>query len=222
MRRFQAILLSCAALIISAVAGKAADMRHVVLVHGIHDDDGTGMKNMADFLWEKGVTAHVLSYAPSNGSVGIDDLARQFASYVEREMPYVRRFDVVAFSMGGLVARCYIQNLGGAKRVGKFVEISSPNHGTWDAYLLWNAAGRQMRPGSDFLNALNANLDCYRGIQWSTIRTPLDVVILPSNSSEMTQAKNFTSQVPLHPLMVLNPQVNELVLASLNRRLAGK
>jgi triacylglycerol lipase len=168
------------------------------------------------------VAAHVLAYAPSNGSVGLDELARQFASYVDREMPHVRRFDVVAFSMGGLVARSYIQNLDGAKRVGKFVEISSPNHGTWDAYLLWNAAGRQMRPGSDFLNALNANLDCYRGIQWFTIRTPLDLVILPSTSAEMAKARNFAFHVPLHPLMVMSPQVNEQVLASLDQRLAGR
>ncbi len=137
--------------------------------------------------------------------------------------PYVRRFDVVAaFSMGGLVARCYLQNLGGAKRVGKFVEISSPNHGTWDAYLLWNAAGRQMRPGSDLLNALNADLDCYHGIEWSTIRTPLDLVILPSTSAEMEKARNSAFHVPLHPLMVMSSQVNESVLASLNQGPSGK
>ena len=39
---------------------------------------------------------------------------------------------IIAHSMGGLVARAYIENYGGESKVDKLITIGTPNHGIWD------------------------------------------------------------------------------------------
>jgi triacylglycerol lipase len=203
------------AFIVSVAAAPANTIRHVVLVHGIHDT-GDGLRFLAKYLASKDCVVHSFTYTPSNGSVGLDVLAGQLATFVKRELPPPNKCDLVAFSMGGLIARAYIQDLGGAKRTRSFVSISAPNHGTLLAHLLWNPAGRQMRPNSTFLNQLNSNLACYQNIPCLTIRTPYDLAIIPSTSTEMSFATNLEVAVALHPLMVFNERVNRTVFDFLN------
>lgn len=196
-------------------------MRHVVLVHGIYDS-GVGLRSMAQYLTAKGCTVHSFTYRPNDGSMGLDVVAGQLAAFVKQELPPAGKFDLVAFSMGGLVARSYIQDAGGAKRLRNFVSISAPNHGTLLAHLLWNPAGRQMRPDSGFLNHLNSDVACYGGIPCLTLRTPFDLAIIPSVTTEMTFAKNVEVHIPLHPLMVLSGRVNDTVFDFLIQAKPGK
>ena len=218
MRVLLSIFLSLA---FPVVAAQAEVMRHVVLVHGIYDS-GKGLRSMAKYLTAKGCTVHSFTYKPSDGSVGLDIVAGQLAAFVKHELPPAAKFDIVAFSMGGLIARSYIQDAGGAKRIRNFVSISAPNHGTLLAHLLWNPAGRQMRPDSDFLNHLNSDDASYRNISCLSLRTPFDLAIIPSISTEMSFAKNVEVQVPLHWLMVLSGQVNDTVFDFLNQAKPGK
>lgn len=46
--------------------------------------------------------------------------------------------DIVAHSMGGIVARTYIQGNMYQQQVEKFIMMGTPNHGTIDAYYLWS------------------------------------------------------------------------------------
>lgn len=204
-----------------AFVAHAEAMRHVVLVHGIYDS-GVGLRSMAQYLTAKGCTVHSFTYRPNDGSMGLDVVAGQLAAFVKQELPPAGKFDLVAFSMGGLVARSYIQDAGGAKRLRNFVSISAPNHGTLLAHLLWNPAGRQMRPDSGFLNHLNSDVACYGGIPCLTLRTPFDLAIIPSVTTEMTFAKNVEVHIPLHPLMVLSGRVNDTVFDFLIQAKPGK
>src|SRR5262249_53509313 len=122
----------------------------VVLLHGI-DDDARSLDPMGRYLTASSFLVHLASYSPSNGAVGLDQLAEQLHDFVTHSLLPESLFDLVAFSMGGLVGRYYLQRLGGAARVRRFVSISSPHRGTLTAYLRRNAGARQMRPGSAFL-----------------------------------------------------------------------
>ncbi len=66
------------------------------------------------------------------------------------------RVDLVAHSMGGLVARCYLQLLGGARRVDRLVTLGTPHQGTHAANFIPSALVRQLLPESPFLRHLNA------------------------------------------------------------------
>ena len=61
------------------------------------------------------------------------------------------RIHLVGHSMGGVIARYYIQCLGGDERIHTLVTLGSPHSGTVPARLLPHAMLRQLRPGSDII-----------------------------------------------------------------------
>ena len=71
----------------------------------------------------------------------------------------VEKIDIVAHSMGGLVALDYLKHGGGARKVRRLVLLGTPARGTWSALFGLLTAplgrgGRQLLPGSAFLRDL--------------------------------------------------------------------
>jgi triacylglycerol lipase len=118
----------------------------VLLVHGIFST-GRDMERLARHLRSQGREVHVPTLTPNGGQAALEELARQLADYAAREFNG-RRFDLVGFSMGGLVSRYYLQRLGGANHVNCFVSLAAPHHGTQMARLGSLPGWVQMRPGS--------------------------------------------------------------------------
>ncbi|MFF1355298.1 lipase family alpha/beta hydrolase [Streptomyces sp. NPDC058297] len=66
------------------------------------------------------------------------------------------RVDIVGHSLGGLIARYYVQRLGGDLRVRTLVSLGTPHSGTTFAPLLdAHPIVRQMRPGSTVIEELS-------------------------------------------------------------------
>ena len=186
----------------------------VLLIHGIHDT-GARFAWMRSQLESKGWEAHCPDLTPNDGVIGLDRLATQIASYVQVNFAPDRRFDLVGFSMGGLVSRYYLQRLGGLERVRRFVSISCPHRGTWTAFLRSNAGTRQMRPGSLFLRDLNHDAEILDRVCLTSIWTPFDLMILPASSSVTRFGRSVRVSVPAHVLMLKSRQVLRAVLESL-------
>lgn len=94
------------------------------------------------------------------------------------------RVHVIGHSLGGIVARYYVQCLGGDSRVHTLVCLGSPHTGTKTAWLLPTPVVRQLRPGSDVLTELAApaprcrtRLLCF----WSD----LDQLMVPKRSARL-------------------------------------
>ena len=151
------------------------------------------------------MAGNAISLKPNDASVPFDVMAGQLDTFVMATIPVRTKFDLVGFSMGGLVARYYIQNMGGYSRVRRFITISTPNHGTFWAWLSGRAGVKQMRPGSEMLRDLNGNAGKLLSLDYTSIYTPLDLTIVPACSSRMSVARNVVSWVPLHFLMVMMP-----------------
>jgi triacylglycerol esterase/lipase EstA (alpha/beta hydrolase family) len=113
--------------------------------------------------------------------------------------------------MGGLVARYYVQRLGGIERVRRLITISSPHNGTCAAFLRRNGGARQMRPGSAFLCDLNRDVSVLDRIDFTSIWTPFDLMILPAHSSVLPAGRAIRVNVGAHPPMVRNQRVLKLV-----------
>ncbi|NET73388.1 MAG: alpha/beta fold hydrolase, partial [Sphaerospermopsis sp. SIO1G2] len=156
----------------------------VLLVHGINDT-GAVFNKMARYLKNIGLDVYTLDLVPNNGSEVLDNLAQQVADYVNAEFAQEQPLDVVGFSMGGIVSRYYIQRLGGIEKVKRFITISSPHQGTSIAYLTWLKGAVQMQPNSDFLNDLNSDVDMLKKLNFTSIWTPYDLMIIPAKSSRM-------------------------------------
>ncbi len=164
---------------------------------------------MKEFLESAGQEIHALDLVPSNGELGIGELAGQVARFAETSLP--ASFDLVGFSMGGIVGRYYLQRLGGLSRVRRFITLGSPHHGTYMGWLRGNPGAKQMRRGSAFLQDLNSDADVLRQVDFTSIWTPFDLMILPASSSVITAAKSIRVSVPAHPLLVKDKRVLQLV-----------
>lgn len=93
-------------------------------------------------------------------------LSEKIAAKIERicERTGLERFHIVGHSKGGLIARDYIQNHGGDKRVKSVVTLGTPHHGTPTAAIgvslmgmgLLSRSPYDLLPNSGFLKRLRA------------------------------------------------------------------
>ena len=187
----------------------------VVLVHGLKDNSSK-MEPMARYLRTQGRTVYNISLIPSWGELGIDELALQLEQFIASKIPPAQKFDLVGFSMGGLVGRYYLHRLNGLQRVDHFITLATPHNGTWMAWLKRNKGCKQMRPGSTFLQELNRDLESLNQIQFTSIWTPLDLMIIPANSSHTRIGREIKIWMPAHPLMALHPKCIRIVADELS------
>jgi triacylglycerol lipase len=187
-----------------------------VLLHGI-DDTSDLFSRLRPFLEKHGREVHAPDLVPNNGTAGLEALAQQIAAYIDETLPN-RRVDLVGFSMGGIVARYYVQRLGGLRRVNHLITVASPHRGTWTAYLRRNPGGRQMRPGSAFLRDLSQDLGNLKILSFTSIWSPFDLMIIPATSSVVREAQSITVPVVAHALMMRDRRV----LAQVERALADQ
>ena len=173
----------------------------VLLVHGIWDTCKVFCK-MTSYLKESGWKVYDVDLVPNNGNKGLDDLAQQLAEKVDATFEPEQPFDLLGFSMGGIVSRYYVQRLGGIKRVQRFITLSAPSHGTRIAYFKQGLGCIQMRPNSAFLRDLNSDAQMLSQINFTSIWTPYDMMIVPANSSRMPVGDNITVSVLTHAWML--------------------
>jgi pimeloyl-ACP methyl ester carboxylesterase len=96
--------------------------RVVVLVHGFLASAGVFRPLRARLEREAGARVATFTHAPG---VGIRRIARRLAELVERFPPSVN-VTVVGHSLGGVVARWYVQEMGGHARVARTISLGSP------------------------------------------------------------------------------------------------
>ncbi|MFN6517110.1 MAG: esterase/lipase family protein [Nostoc sp. CreGUA01] len=175
----------------------------VLLIHGIGDTEIV-FRKMRAHLIKQGWSVHTLNLVPNNGALGLDELAKQIANYVTANFASEQVLDLIGFSMGGIVSRYYVQRLGGINRIQRFVTISSPHNGTVLAYASQRPGCIQMRPNSLFLQDLNSDIDMLKEIDFTSIWTPYDLMIVPARSSQMLVGKEMIMRVGLHSWMLTN------------------
>ncbi len=192
--------------------------RPVLLVHGIWDRPSVwrGLQRKMRNEQFQHVTAAELR--PNNGSAPLGVLAEQVQSEAQRlykaggEQP----IDVVAFSMGSVVSRIFIQRLGGSQMVRRFVSISGPHAGTRLAYLGWRTGQRQLRPTSQLLSELNADVESWGQVEVTCLWTPLDLVVTPPRSAILPNARSeHRFLVPIHAWMLRSSGVHSKVISLL-------
>jgi triacylglycerol lipase len=176
-------------------------VERVVMVHGIFED-GKAFDSLKRRLEYHGIKCYVPKLTPADGRGGLENLAQGLQRDIDKEFGDEEPFGLIAFSMGGLVSRYYLQELGGAKRCETFMTISTPHHGTKVAHAYPTKGSQQMRPGSEFLQKLQASENTLGDIPIVSYRTPFDLIIIPTGSSVWDRAENRSYNITLHPLML--------------------
>jgi hypothetical protein len=153
----------------------------VVLVHGLVDNRSV-FSVMNRSLRRRGF-AHVCSW---NYSPLLTDIARGAADlgeYIEEicEQTGYDRVHVVGHSLGGLIARYYVQRQGGDRRVESLVTLGTPHQGSRWANVVPTSLIRQLRPGSPLLQELAEPAPGCR-TRLTAVYSDLDQMVLPTAS----------------------------------------
>ena len=158
-------------------------------------------------LSQRGYRCFAPSLTPSDARHGLADLAEKLAAFVDGAVEADEQIAIVGFSMGCLISRYYLQRLEGFRRATAFFAISGPHGGTAWAYLYPGRGARQMRPGSDLLQVLDATSGCLEGMPLVAYWTPLDFTIVPATSARWPVATDVRIPSLLHRLMASDGRV---------------
>jgi triacylglycerol lipase len=121
---------------------------------------------------------------------------------------------LVGHSMGGMIARNYVQNRGGAVYVRGMITLGTPHHGSKLAPFALSPMGKSLLPGSAFLRQLNS-------VAWPqqtkavTIYTRYDNIVLPAESGKMDGAKAVELDGMGHNALLFHPRSLQVVIAAL-------
>ncbi|KAA2264636.1 alpha/beta fold hydrolase [Solihabitans fulvus] len=159
----------------------------IVLVHGIVDNR-SAFALLASTLRRRGFGfVHAVNYSVLTALSG--DVRRSAAllgAHIERicEQTGTDRVHVVGHSLGGLIARYYVQRLGGDRRVRTLVTLGTPHGGTLTAYLLPTNLVRQLRPGSELLTELAEPApDCRT--RFVVVWSAMDQIVVPQGNARL-------------------------------------
>jgi triacylglycerol lipase len=130
------------------------------------------------------------------------------------------RVHVVAHSLGGVVARYYVQRMGGDARVHTLVTLGSPHGGTSSARLVPLRLCKQLRPGSDLLAELEAPADGCR-TRFLAVWSDLDQLIYPKRNARIDHPDLHAANLMLrgigHMSLPIDPRVARAVTRALAR-----
>jgi triacylglycerol lipase len=192
----------------------------VLLVHGLMDTSSK-MRKIAAHLRGLGWQVADIDLTANNGDTPLEVLAQQVATKIDRTFARDRPIDLLGFSMGGLVSRYYVQRLGGIDRIQRFVTISTPHRGTIAANFSTRRGCIQMRPEHDFIRDLNRDVDRLKQLNFTSLWTPFDAIILPASSSQLGIGTELKIPVLAHPLMVADRRVLEAIATALSQPVAS-
>jgi hypothetical protein len=169
----------------------------ILLVHGMVDNRAifTVLKRG---LRRRGFGRVVtINYSPVTND--IRQAARDLAAEVEALVAQTgyERIHLVGHSLGGLIARYYVQRLGGDERVHTLVTLGSPHAGTLTAHLVPVHLCRQLRPGSDLFAELAEPAERCR-TRFVAYWSDLDQMILPHGNARLEHPDLSVRNVRVH------------------------
>lgn len=196
--------------------------RPVLLVHGIVDNRSIFV-HLARVLRRRGHgIVQAVNYSPLTAFTGdIRAAARDLGEHVERlcAVAGVDRVHVIGHSLGGLIARYYVQRLGGDDRVDTLITLGSPHRGSYLAHLVPpTIVPRQLQPGSDLLHELTEPAPGCR-TRFIAVWSRMDQLIVPQRSARLEHPDLQVTNVRLdhvgHMAMTIHPEVVHLVTCTL-------
>jgi pimeloyl-ACP methyl ester carboxylesterase len=202
---------------------KAPDgFRPALFVHGLagHPGNFGPMRAYFSFMGRK----RTYAVAFTSGEL-IPQMAEHLERAVERiievnELDRDAKINVVAHSMGGLVARYALHNPELARRIGRLVTIGTPHAGTYTARFAATAQTLDLRPGSEVLRVLE------RQVPWTAdahmprltaLWSDSDMMLLPHGSAAVEGADNVEMPGFTHLSYLLHPRAFQRVFSALER-----
>jgi triacylglycerol lipase len=168
----------------------------VVLVHGIVDNRAA-FTVIRRALQRRGFgRVTTLNYSPLTADVAA--AAERLGRHVERicDQTGYDQVNIVGHSLGGIIARYYVQRRGGDRRVRTLVTLGSPHQGTRLARLLPLPVARQLRPGAQVIRELAAPTRARCRVV--SVHSDRDEIVVPASSGVLTHPDLDVTNVAVH------------------------
>ena len=153
------------------------------------------------------------------GLTPIQEQAALLGIHIEAAFGLERPIDLLGFSMGGVIARAWIQLLGGHRRTRRLISVGSPQRGTLTAnpWPRWPLAGiADLKAGSPLLDRLNTDLTRLQEVDCCSFYCQPDLMVMPAWRAVMPMGPGrrlpvyYHHQLMTHPA-ALKPLVEELL-----------
>jgi pimeloyl-ACP methyl ester carboxylesterase len=190
--------------------------RPILFLHGLFHN-ATAFSFLKKKLSKKGFT-HFQELDLFTSLRSIPDLAEEVACFVEdiRKRSGDFELDIVGHSMGGLIARYYVQRLGGERLVRNLITLATPHQGTAMTKLIPFSHLRSLAPGSELLEELS-RIPIPKKTQCTSIGGNLDIMVVPQSSTEWSGAKNIHLKGVGHAGLLFSRRVVNLVVEQLTK-----
>ena len=179
----------------------------IIFVHGLWDDSRV-FKKLIDLLDSSDLELLTPTFPHKFGRTSIKKLAQDLDKYVLESCGSEIDVDLLGFSMGGLIGRFWIQNLGGARRVRRFLSVGSPHNGTLTAQLIpsWLLSGvSEMKRGSSLLRDLNEDLTLLKEVDCISFFSTSDLMVFPGSEAKLPIGISHSIPVLTHKELISHP-----------------
>jgi pimeloyl-ACP methyl ester carboxylesterase len=194
----------------------------VLLLHGFVDNRSAFALLRRSLLRHGWTRVEALNYSPL--TCDIRAAAELLGPHIEQacERSGHHQVDIVGHSLGGLIARYYVQCLGGHSRVRTLVTLGTPHSGTRAVpALVPHPLARQMRPGSAVLEKLAGPAPECR-TRFVAFWSDLDQLMMPVRSARLEHPDLLTQNIKVSGIGHLALPVHGTVAAEIRRALAGE
>ena len=133
------------------------------------------------------------------GWIPLRQLASRLDQHIQQRFGADTRVDLLGFSMGGVIGRIWLQELGGVQRTRRFLSVGSPQQGTLAAQMIPRpllAGAADMKVGSRLLRELNRQPDALAGVECSSFFCRWDLMVCPGWRAVLPLAKGRTALQP--------------------------
>ena len=152
------------------------------------------------------------------GVVPLRELARRLDRAIDERFGSNTEIDLFGFSMGGVIGRIWLQELGGARRTKRFFSVGSPQWGTLTALpipRLLLAGAADMKPGSDLLRDLNADISALEGVACRSYFCRWDLMVVPGWQAHLPLGHVSGLPVLTHQQLMSHPRALDALVRTL-------
>ena len=187
--------------------------RPLVLVHGLWDEPHV-FHRLERRLEGRRPDLLIPHLRHGWGSPPLEVLAERLGDGIEDRFGPDQPIDLLGFSMGGIVARTWLQWKGGHRRTRRFWCVGSPQRGTLAAQLVPRmllAGIADMKVGSSLLRRLNRDPSALQGIACKSFFCSADLTVFPGWRATLPVGPSQALSVWTHRQLISHPRAVDLL-----------
>ena len=180
----------------------------MVLVHGLWNRPSI-FKHLIKEICDKSFPLFSPHLPHRYGRVELKSLAYLLDYLICEKFGSIDEIDLLGFSMGGVVSRIWLQDLGGAKRTSRFISIGSPHYGTITANFVPSCVFpgiADMKRNSSLLNELNCDIRVLEMVRCISYFCFWDLMVFPGWDAVLPCGSSYCIPVKTHRQLITNPK----------------